>query len=289
MNKIATPAVALAMCCVMMVSCSNDEKRRTDEDNTPRITENDLRSRDSIIGDMETSFEEIESELALIRQKENLLSVQSSGEMDLARKDQIITDIRLLNTLIENNKQKIAEYEKKLQGSGAKNATLNKRLKELQTNIASIESDNTRLREEIETRKAEYASVVSLLDETSATLQKRESRIKELSDTAYTAYYILGTRSELKENNVISRTGGVLGMGKISTTSPSLDEEKLIPIDIRTTRIIYVDGKKPQLISAHPGGSWEWVKDDDENITAIRILQPAKFWRNSKYLVVEVR
>ena len=59
-------------------------------------------------------------------------------------------------------------------------------------------------------------------------------------------------------------------------------------IDIRKDKEIKLYSKRAQLLTTHPAGSYEMVKDDKEQIT-LKITNPNQFWSVSRYLVIQVR
>ncbi len=88
------------------------------EDQKITFTEQ-LTARDSMINQWLLSFDEIEKNLNVIKEKEKLISVNSSDtEVSKNRKEQILEDIKSINTLIEQNKKKIASLNAQLKASG---------------------------------------------------------------------------------------------------------------------------------------------------------------------------
>ena len=59
-------------------------------------------------------------------------------------------------------------------------------------------------------------------------------------------------------------------------------------IDITVTKSIPVNSKNAKLISEHPAGSYEFIRDKDKKIESLEIKDPAQFWKISKYAVVEI-
>jgi len=43
-----------------------------------------------------------------------------------------------------------------------------------------------------------------------------------------------------------------------------------------------------KLVTEHPAGSYELVRQDEDQIASIAILNPDEFWKISKYAVVEL-
>jgi len=93
-----------------------------------------LTSRDSSIGEWVTTFGEIEKNIATIKEKEHIIATNSStGELSRNNKQQILDDIKYINTLLEQNKKKIALLNSQLNKSGGT-------IKGLQTTIAGLEA-----------------------------------------------------------------------------------------------------------------------------------------------------
>src|ERR1035437_7844648 len=93
-----------------------------------------ITSRDSSIGEWVTTFGEIEKNIALIKEKEHIIATNSStGELSRNNKQQILKDIKYINTLLEQNKKKIALLNSQLSKSGGT-------IKGLQSTIAGLEA-----------------------------------------------------------------------------------------------------------------------------------------------------
>ena len=75
--------------------------------------------RDSMINEWLLTFDQIEKDLMSIKEKENLITVKSSDtELSKNRKDQVLDDIKVINSLLESNKKKIASLSAQLKNSG---------------------------------------------------------------------------------------------------------------------------------------------------------------------------
>ena len=46
--------------------------------------------------------------------------------------------------------------------------------------------------------------------------------------------------------------------------------------------------KRAELLTTHPAGSYQLVKDDKGQLT-LKITNPSQFWSVSRYLVIQVR
>ncbi|MGZ4038226.1 MAG: hypothetical protein ACXVPQ_10395, partial [Bacteroidia bacterium] len=84
---------------------------------------------------------------------------------------------------------------------------------------------------------------------------------------------------------IIDKTGGLLGIGKTSRLNSEIDPGNFTKIDYTKVQSIPINSRKAKLVTTHPSDSYTWNKENDQ-ITALTITQPEKFWSASKYLVV---
>jgi len=122
----------------------------------------------------------------------------------------------------------------------------------------------------------------------SDTISAKQNIIKERTDKLNTAHFALGTFKKLKEEGILNREGGVLGLGANKAIQENFDSKYFTELDIRKTKTIPVNAKKAVLISEHPLNSYKLVKENDQ-IAYLEIENPEEFWRISKYAVIEVK
>ena len=95
-----------------------------------------------------------------------------------------------------------------------------------------------------------------------------------------TAWYVFGTKSELKDQKILQR-GDVL-------KNNEFNKDYFTEIDIRKDKEVKLYSKRAELLTTHPEGSYEFVKDDKGQLT-LKITNPNTFWSVSRYLVIQVR
>ena len=123
-------------------------------------------------------------------------------------------------------------------------------------------------------------NVEDLSVETKAQKEKLAAQDKELN----TVYYCFGTSKELKDQKILSG-GGLFSKSKV--LQPGFNKEYFLAVDMRELTELPVLAAKAQLNSTLPEGSYEFVKDEDDNLT-LKITDPKTFWSLGKYLVIEV-
>ena len=108
-----------------------------------------------------------------------------------------------------------------------------------------------------------------------------------LKEIINTAFFVAGTKKELKEMGIIDMKGGFIGIGRVKALNENASLEFMTPIDIDKTDNIELDGKKAELITPHPDDSYSITYNDD--ITNVNIEDKLHFWQETNYLIVEVK
>ncbi|HLO57981.1 MAG TPA: hypothetical protein VK179_04515 [Bacteroidales bacterium] len=296
-NKGVIAALAVSLLLVIIVGAivlTRNQKKSAEEASLLKNEKIDLSSqltrRDSIINEWVVAFNEIESDIRKITARENMLTMQSMNpEISKDKKKEILTEIQYIRDLIDQNKKKITSLNSQLRKSGLNMAGLQARVDTLTANIQQRDTDIANLKMELVNRDFEIGEMSRKMDTMQLTLANRESFISHQTDEMNTAYYVKGTYKDLKEKGLIEKEGGVLGLGRKETVQEdSLKNDLFKQIDITQTTSIPVNSKSAKLVTEHPSGSYEMVKDGSDMISSIEIKDPASFWKLSKYAVVEV-
>lgn len=249
-----------------------------------------LTSRDSVISEWMITFDQIEKDLNMIKEKENIISIQSANtEFSKDKKQAILNDIEYINSMLDQNKKKIASLTAQLKNSGGE-------IKGLQVKIASLEA-TMKLREtEISDLKIALVSKdfeigqlnTRMSDQQIAIAQKDEKIINQINEMnkAYVAY---GTYNDLKAKGLVSKDKGFLGIGKKETMTTNFKDSSFTRIDITEMKVIPVNSKNAKLLTDHPIGSYELIADGKNKISRIEIKDPEQFWKISKYAIVETK
>lgn len=247
-----------------------------------------IASRDSLIEDMTRSFSDIESNLALIDEREKLLQQNNTDELSLDQRKRITRDIQLMNSLMNESRERIADLTKRLDKSRIESSGLRKKLKDLDFMLATRDSSITNMKDQLLAKDFKIEQVNQQLTAIELEIARREATIEQLGDELNTAWYAVGTQKELEENGVITRSGGVLGLGRTAALNDGVSAERFRAVDTRETRRIPLEGKKVELVTEHPNGSYEIV-EENEHLAYLEIKDPNSFWKLSKYMVAEVK
>ena len=124
------------------------------------------------------------------------------------------------------------------------------------------------------------------MDELTATLNEKDEVIAEKDDELNTAFYVIGTSKELKEQGIITKTGGFIGLGKLMKLKEDFNKDYFTQIDILKIKEITLGNKKVEILTTHSKSSYKLK--GDKTIEKLEITNPKDFWSVSKYLVMVV-
>ena len=174
----------------------------------------------------------------------------------------------------------------RLRDSNTASEQLRKTLENLTAQLEAKESELAVLRQELEAKDihiAELDEQVSQLNEDVTTLKddkaRKEETISQQDKELNTAWYVFGTKRELKEQNIL-KSGEVL--------QGNFNKNYFTKIDIRVDKEIKLMSRDAKLLTNHPAGSYTLERDANKQYV-LRITNPQQFWSTSKYLVVQVK
>lgn len=291
MKKVA---IAACICTAMLASCgqnSAEYKKLKAENDSLRIENTKSNSEmDEIIA----TLNDVETDIQTIRDAENYLTIQqqqAGGELSKSNREQIKENMQLISETLKKNRQELSDLQDKLKKSGIQSAALKKTIDRLSseldqkaTMIVALQEDlakkNIRIQELDEMVSSLSEDVENLATTTASQSEKLTAQDKALN----TAYYCFGTSKELKDQKILS--GGGL-FSKSKALQAGFNKDYFISIDIREVKEIPLFAAKAKLKSNNPEGSYEFVKDEDGNLT-LKITDTKAFWSLGKYLVIEV-
>jgi len=258
-------------------------------ENQKQIFTNQLTERDSMINDWLVTFDEIEQNLNAIKQKENILTVKASDtEFSKDKKNQVLEDIRYINSLIDENKKKIAHLNAQLKKSGSTITGLQTRISELEASMQQYETEISALKATLVNKDFEIEQLNTRVFALNDTLIMKDETINHQTDELNKAFLATGTYKDLKAKGLLLKEGGFLGLGRKESLISDFQDSLFEMIDVTETKTIPVNSKNAKLITEHPSGSYEMIRENEKSIAYIEIKNPEEFWKISKYAVVEI-
>jgi len=273
-----------------MFSCNNAELEKLKQQNDSLMSVTN--TKEINIQEFLAGFNEIQENLNSIKEKEQIISVASStdGELDANAKDQINEDILSIYELMLENKETITTLKKKLSTASYKNTELQKTIDLFTASIEEKDKEITTLKEQlatlnidIENLNVQIADLSKNVDTLKEVASEQENVINEQDEKLNTAYYVYGTKTELKEHNILSKDG----VFKSLKIDDNFDKTYFTKIDIREVTSLSLNAKTATVLSTHPATSYKLV-EKDKKISGIEITDYESFWEKSKFLVIVV-
>lgn len=276
----------MVLCVAALASCTNvkREKELTARNDSLTVA---LNEKNMALDQAMQAIADIQEGFRVINEAEGRVAIQSQGAEGITDAQRLKEDILFIQQKMADNRKQIEDLQKKLKAGGAETANLRKVLanlqKELEAKVASIAALQSDLaRKNIRIAELDSAVVMltgdvnALQEITDAQQEVIEQQITQLN----TAWYVYGTAKELKEQNIL-KDGKVL-------SSTEFNKNYFTEIDVRDDKVFPLYAKRAKLLTAHPEGSYEFVKDEEKLLT-FRIVDADAFWSVSRYMVILVR
>ena len=271
-------------------SCQNkeleEENAALKETNTELKKE--VAQKDSIFQDFAT----IQQNLAQIREKEEGISKLKKADIEQSDKvkERILSDIEAINGLLEENRETVKRMNDKLKRYSYEVGKFKRIVANLKDQIARKDTQIVVLKQRLAALNFEMAKINSVLSSTRAAKEKQEKVLEEKQEMLNTAYYAVGTAKDLEENGVLTKKGGIIGIGSTKTLKEDLNLDYFTKINKKETNEIPLnyEAKDIQLISNHEPDSYEVVKGSDY-VEALKIKSVDEFWKTTNYLVIVLK
>lgn len=283
MKKFLLFALAL----LTLASCKDKANTRETADLNQRIDSLNRVNvqKDNEINDMLETLNTIEDGFRAINEAQGRVTVERRGEgADAAQR--IRENMQFINETMTQNKELINKLRLRLRDSNTASEQLRKTLENLTAQLETKESELAVLRQELEAKDihiAELDEQVNQLNEDVTSLKddkaRKEETISQQDKELNTAWYVFGTKRELKEQNIL-KSGEVL--------QGNFNKNYFTKIDIRVDKEIRLMSRDAKLLTNHPAGSYTLERDANKQYV-LRITNPQQFWSTSKYLVVQVK
>lgn len=282
MKKLLFMACLAAFC---LTGCK-ESKTPTDTSAVQNDSLNNIiAQKDSEINDMMGTLNDIEDGLNQITEAENRVTILKDGE-GADKKQQLKENVQFIANRMKQNRELLAKLQKQLANSSFQGEQFKKTIENLQKQIEEKDKQLQALREELDKKDIHIAELDENINNlnTKNTNLTKESNQKSQTISAQdkqlnTAWYVFGTKKELKNQHIIED-------GKVMTGN--FNKNYFTKVDIRDVSEIKLYSKNVKLLTQHPSSTYTLVRDANKQYT-LRITNPQIFWSTSKYLVVLVK
>lgn len=239
---------------------------------------------DELLGYMDI-VQEVDSSFEAIRESQNLLSmVPADGEGSQSVKQRVQENISMISNLLADNNAKIAELEERLNESDLKNTKFQKTINRLKKDLKAKNEEITKLYKDLEAKNFKIDSLLvenQLVGQRAAELtalsEAQQAQLNAQDIALHTAYFFMGTRKELKSNDI-----------NVKDKDSGYKTSLFTPVDVRTFDRLETGSKSAKILTKHPEKSYQLVRGEDKTYTLV-IKNPTSFWNASKYLIIQVK
>ena len=278
--------ILIALLIPVLFGCNNRKK----EYDALRVRYDSLLSigftKDTAILSYLESFNAIQANLDSIKMAEMIITqtATAEGEVQPDAKEQINRDINLIYEMLQQNKKTVADLRSKLKKSNARVTALEEMIDRMTRQIEEKDVEIAQLRDKLEQMNIQIEILSSNVENLTAEGQAKAQVISEQTEELNTAYYVIGTKKELRDQNIITLEGGFAGIGRNKKMKEDFNQDYFTRVDITQLKSIPVLRKKADIITTHPAQSYKIY--GEKTVDSIVITNPKAFWSASKYLVI---
>ena len=237
---------------------------------------------DSIVNLYALYIQKIKDNINEINKQELIINNKKNNpdfiEMDTT---DIIKSIKILSKKLHENESMILALNNAVKLEKDKNSQFVSRVIDLREEIAQSNREVYYLKEELNSMNASFEAIFKKYN-----LQNK--KISDLNKKLNEVAYVIGSKSELLDNGVLTKSGGLIGIGNTRKLNSDLNTDYFTYVSKYKFQNIPLGYKTVRLMTAHPTSSYR-LSTSNEIIDSLIIINQDDFWRNSKFLVVEVK
>ena len=246
-------------------------------------------AKDSLINAVFADINAISENLALIKSRENLITVAGESEGGRRPVEEIDNDIKAIDRLLRENRAKIESLQRsaaQLRKANLRIDGLEKMIADMNRQLAEKKAEVEQLRESLVRMGDEVKSLTEEVAVRSAEVENLSGEKVELQNQLNTVYYIVGAEKELRDAQIINKQGFI---GRTLTVGRNSNFDSFTMADSRLLSEVPVGQKKATLVTSHPEGSYELVTDANKVVEKLIITDPVRFWESSKILIISCK
>jgi len=232
-----------------------------------------------------STLNEIQEGFREINEAQGRLSIDRQREGDNA-KARIREDMKYIQETLAQNAELIEKLRNQLRDNGRMSEQLQRTIDNLTAEMDQKNTEINQLRNELQAKNIridELDAQVADLNENLTNMQQQNENqgqtISRQDQQLNSAWYCVGTKRALKDHSIL-KSGRVL--------QGDFDASYFTQIDIRQLSELNLNSKSADILTSHPAGSYQLLKDDNGFYT-LQITDQQQFWSTSKYLVVQVK
>ncbi len=288
-NKMKHIATAAALGVVALLASCVSRQVAVEAESRSDSLELVVSAKDSLINAVFADINAVSENLALIKSRENLITVAGESEGGRRPVEEIDNDIKAIDRLLRENRAKIESLQRsaaQLRKANLRIDGLEKMIADMNRQLAEKKAEVEQLRESLVRMGDEVKSLTEEVAVRSAEVENLSGEKVELQNQLNTVYYIVGAEKELRDAQIINKQGFI---GRTLTVGRNSNFDSFTMADSRLLSEVPVGQKKATLVTSHPEGSYELVTDANKVVEKLIITDPVRFWESSKILIISYK
>lgn len=228
---------------------------------------------------------EVSREISKVNVPSRALKISAESPLRASR-DTLIQKIRYVTSRVRDLEPRLKESEQKIKDLTTISDSLRNDLAATMQNLQGV----------IDNQKETIDGLNQQVEQLTAENVALKDTLENMSTINNTVYYVVGTKDELEQKGVIQEEGGARFLfvlwksGKTLVPSRNLDPSVFTQADRRqlTELPLPAGDKEYRIISRQDTSALDTPPDHDGRLPAhaVKISDTAKFWANSKYLII---
>lgn len=276
----------IAACLMALTACKNEKT----ENSLSQVSQADslqkiIAQKDNEINDMMGIFNDIEEGFRQINEAENKVSLAKDGE-GADRSQRIRENVQFIQQRLSENRALIEKLRQQLRESSVNGEQMKRTLDNMVKQLEEKDRQLKDLRAQLEAKDIHIEeldmTINSLNNDVTSLKGESEQKTKTINvqdKQLNTAWFVFGTKKELKEQNILVN-------GKV--LQGNFNKNYFTKIDIRVDKEIKLYSKSAKILTTHPSSSYSLTRDANDQYV-LRITNTQLFWSTSKYLVIQVK
>ncbi len=276
------------LCAILLAACNNGASKKEqalayERDSLMMV----ISDKDSELNEIMGTVSEIQDGFRRINEAEGRITVNDANIESESTKELIRENMQYIQEVMAQNRDMIAQLKEKLRKSAANSD----KLKQVVADFTTQLEERAQRIQVLEAQLAEKDILIARQGDTISNLNANVNLLTEENKSKtqvmieqdrllHTAWYVFGTKAELKEQKIL-KDGDVL-------KGDDFNKDYFTKVDIRYDKEIKLYSKSAKLLTVHPVGSYRLEKDNKEQYV-LHVANPDKFWSVSKYLVIQVK
>jgi hypothetical protein len=285
-SRLAASAAGLSLALLVAAGCkqgpSPEVQARMDSLSQASV------ERDRLMGEVAENtrmVSEISKELATVAIPAKRLKVKAAESPLRASRDTMVSKIRYLTSRVREVEPKLLESERHVRDLTTLSDSLRNDLAATLQNLQGV----------IDNQKETIAALNDQVEKLSAENVALKDTIDNMATEANTVYYVVGTKDELEQRGIVKEEGGARFLfvlwksGRTLVPARNLDPSAFTPVDRRALAEIPLPAsdKEYHIVSRQDASALSTPPSADGTITGkVKIADSARFWANSKYLII---